>query len=523
MQQVAIKLEKDTEEQQPAVCIDAAILKLQFSEANRFPKFIEFGSYLNYKYLVMELLGPNMIELVNIKRPYKFSLCSTLKFGIQAIELLKTIHNKGFVHRDIKPGSFVIGNTKTSNGIFYLIDFGSCKKLYIQDGIITKPTSSGRFKGALMYASLNSHHHIELGRHDDLMSLLYILVEFYNGMLPWSDVDDKEKVQKMKENFHGDKLLEQLPKQFLEFESHIKSLDYTTDPDYALLTSLLKQSASENDIDLNAPFEWEKDMNSESMIIMQHHDQIVQKANINYELLELKIKSRSNTIQSFVEVLDALTGSVSEVGFNPFEVNNQNDTQSSHDRNSFVGQNINEQKNKDDQQTSFEWDTFMGTVKGNNQFQGFESIQTDEEPNTFRITLDVNQDQAGLISNTNNDNSIYKPDEVQKSLSNQSSPSQRDKNATDSIFVTSQQQQQENNSSITRKLSQEMLDAPLIAINDLIHNSSSNQTHTSHSKAANKQAHKKPLIVVKDIKELEPIPITPQGTQMREELKEWNL
>ncbi|KAA6332896.1 hypothetical protein EZS27_018637 [termite gut metagenome] len=42
-----------------------------------------------------------------------------------------------------------------------------------------------------MYASLNSHKLVELGRNDDLISLLYILVEFYNGSLPWSDIDDE--------------------------------------------------------------------------------------------------------------------------------------------------------------------------------------------------------------------------------------------------------------------------------------------------------------------------------------------
>ena len=36
-----------------------------------------------------------------------------------------------------------------------------------------------------------------LGRHDDLWSLFYMLVEFANGQLPWRKIKDKEQV-----NFH---------------------------------------------------------------------------------------------------------------------------------------------------------------------------------------------------------------------------------------------------------------------------------------------------------------------------------
>ena len=32
------------------------------------------------------------------------------------------------------------------------------------------------------------------GRHDDLWSLFYMLVEFANGQLPWRKIKDKEQV-----------------------------------------------------------------------------------------------------------------------------------------------------------------------------------------------------------------------------------------------------------------------------------------------------------------------------------------
>ena len=39
------------------------------------------------------------------------------------------------------------------------------------------------------------------GRHDDLWSLFYMLVEFANGQLPWRKIKDKEQVGLMKEKY----------------------------------------------------------------------------------------------------------------------------------------------------------------------------------------------------------------------------------------------------------------------------------------------------------------------------------
>jgi hypothetical protein len=40
----------------------------------------------------------------------------------------------------------------------------------------------------------------EMGRHDDLWSLFYMLVEFVNGQLPWRKIKDKEQASNMQGN-----------------------------------------------------------------------------------------------------------------------------------------------------------------------------------------------------------------------------------------------------------------------------------------------------------------------------------
>jgi len=53
--------------------------------------------------------------------------------AIQMINILKNLHAKGYVHRDMKPENFVIGlNTEIHK--IYLIDFGLSKKFVLEDG-----------------------------------------------------------------------------------------------------------------------------------------------------------------------------------------------------------------------------------------------------------------------------------------------------------------------------------------------------------------------------------------------------
>ncbi|KAA6369636.1 MAG: hypothetical protein EZS28_034838 [Streblomastix strix] len=182
--QIVIKMEKDSDEH-AFVCIEAAILKL-LANSNHIPQFFGYGSHKNFKFMSYELLGPNMIVLDNYKKPYKFNLHSLLKFGIYAIETFQIMHIQDFIHRDLKPGNFLIGNTQETFGKFYVSSFELNKKINRQHGVVTtqQPTNKGKFRDIMMCTSLNAHTLVEIGRNDDQISLLYVMVEFNNGMLP---------------------------------------------------------------------------------------------------------------------------------------------------------------------------------------------------------------------------------------------------------------------------------------------------------------------------------------------------
>ena len=83
-----------------------------------------FGKDETNYYMVLNLLGESLQSIKNIST---FSLGSVLQIGIQIIILLKTIHDKGLVHRDIKPDNFLFGLGTVTNKL-HLIDFGLAKR-----------------------------------------------------------------------------------------------------------------------------------------------------------------------------------------------------------------------------------------------------------------------------------------------------------------------------------------------------------------------------------------------------------
>ncbi|KAH8028919.1 hypothetical protein HPB51_020497 [Rhipicephalus microplus] len=98
----------------------------------------------------------------------------------------------------------------------------------------------------------------EMGRHDDLWSLFYMLVEFVNGQLPWRKIKDKEQVGQMKEKYDHRLLLKHLPSDFRQFLEHISSLDYYDRPDYPVLAGLFEHCMKRRGVRDSDPYDWEK-------------------------------------------------------------------------------------------------------------------------------------------------------------------------------------------------------------------------------------------------------------------------
>jgi serine/threonine protein kinase len=68
-------------------------------------RFIGCGRNDRFNYVVMQLQGKNLAELRRAQPRGAFSLSTTLRLGLQILRAIDSIHQVGFLHRDIKPVS----------------------------------------------------------------------------------------------------------------------------------------------------------------------------------------------------------------------------------------------------------------------------------------------------------------------------------------------------------------------------------------------------------------------------------
>ncbi|KAF7257792.1 hypothetical protein EG68_05351 [Paragonimus skrjabini miyazakii] len=191
--EVAIKLEC-VKAKHPQLQIEAKIYKLMQGGVG-IPLLKWSGTEGDYNVLVLQLLGPSLEDLYNFCGR-RFKLKTVLLLADQMMSRMEYIHNKNFIHRDIKPDNFLMGLGKRGHMV-YIIDFGLAKKYRDSRSHQHIPYRENKnLTGTARYASINTHLGIEQARRDDMESLGYVLMYFLRGSLPWQGLKAGTKRQK---------------------------------------------------------------------------------------------------------------------------------------------------------------------------------------------------------------------------------------------------------------------------------------------------------------------------------------
>ena len=210
-------------------------------EVQGVPKFYGVGELQDSYYLIIDFLGPNLLELFEYCGCHKFTISTVCLLALQILNRIENLHKHYYLHRDIKPENFLIGMQEKAN-IIYLIDFGLSKRYKNPKTHQHIPYREGRsLTGTARYVSINTHLGIEQSRRDDLESIGYVLVYFLKGVLPWQGLKTGNRYTRIMEKklqIPTEILCYGLPEELIFYLNYCKSLRFEDRPDYDYLRGL---------------------------------------------------------------------------------------------------------------------------------------------------------------------------------------------------------------------------------------------------------------------------------------------
>ncbi|GJM87299.1 hypothetical protein PR202_ga03239 [Eleusine coracana subsp. coracana] len=258
-EEVAVKLE-NVKTKHPQLHYESKLYML-LQGGTGIPHLKWFSVEGEYNVMVIDLLGPSLEDLFNYCSR-KFSLKTVLMLADQMINRVEYMHQKGFLHRDIKPDNFLMGLGRKANQV-YIIDYGLAKKYRdLQTHKHIPYRENKNLTGTARYASVNTHLGVEQSRRDDLESLGYVLMYFLRGSLPWQGLKagtKKQKYDKISEKkmlTPVEVLCKSYPSEFVSYFHYCRSLRFEDKPDYSYLKRLFRDLFIREGYQFDYVFDW---------------------------------------------------------------------------------------------------------------------------------------------------------------------------------------------------------------------------------------------------------------------------
>lgn len=131
-------------------------------------------------YLVMDLLEGTNLSAELTKHNY-LPLERALKIFVQTCAALYHAHQKGVIHRDLKPGNIMLVDYDGQSDVVQIVDFGMAKILSEMDGENEELTKTGEVFGSPMYMSPEQCMGRELDGRSDIYSLGCVMYRTLTG------------------------------------------------------------------------------------------------------------------------------------------------------------------------------------------------------------------------------------------------------------------------------------------------------------------------------------------------------
>jgi len=238
------------------------------------------GSFMHRKkklrFIVMPRYGKDLQTRIDESKS-SLSLESTSHLATQIIDSLEYLHSQGYVHKDLKANNMIFKrDQKGMNDKLFLVDFGLASR-YLHLGIHRpfEPDQRSAHEGTLEYVSRDGHLGC-VSRRGDMECLLYVIIEWLGGHLPW-DTDEEERlkptvIQQMKINaFHDIKDFlknkafkdKTYPKVMEEMMKYVSNMEFEEEPDYHHFRNLFRPYLPAN-IDNSDDVEMSENNNKEN-------------------------------------------------------------------------------------------------------------------------------------------------------------------------------------------------------------------------------------------------------------------
>jgi serine/threonine-protein kinase len=152
---------------------------------------IDFGVAFGSPYLVMELVSGRMISELVSKGPLPPKRC--IRITQQILSGLRHAHERGVVHRDLKPGNIMLVEQEGSTDLIKIMDFGTAQLMSREPA---DPRRGGTDVGTPWYMAPEQAAGQPTDQRTDLYAVGVMLFEMLTGDRPYT-ADDPMRVLEM--------------------------------------------------------------------------------------------------------------------------------------------------------------------------------------------------------------------------------------------------------------------------------------------------------------------------------------